>query len=56
MSDAVSLLPSMPSLCGQEQIIFSASYYPIKFCLLKCQVTAFSAIKVIFILWKILNV
>ena len=45
MSGVVSLLPSMPSLCGQEQLIFSTSYYRITFCLLKGRVVVFSAIK-----------
>ena len=46
MSGTVSLLPSMPSLCGQEQLMFCTSYYPITFCLLKGRVVAFNAIKV----------
>jgi len=31
-SVAVSLIPSMPSLCGQEQLTFSTSYCPITLC------------------------
>lgn len=45
MNGTVSLLRSVPSLCGQELLIFSTSYHLITFCLLKGRVVAFSAIK-----------